>query len=99
MNIKEELQLNDENAVVLPVRRSDKRNILAIGLKKGQVFKKHKTSLVTTLIVLQGKIEFVIEENGETHELQALDVFEVPCDIYHKVKALEESIFVLNQEK
>ena len=63
------------------------------------VFKKHKTSLITTLIVLQGKIQFVIEESEEIQELQALDVFEVPCDIYHRVIALEESIFVLNQEK
>lgn len=99
MNIKEELQWNDEKPAVLPVRRTENRNIIAFGLKKDQVLKKHKTSLVTTLIVLQGRIQFVIEEGGAIQELRALDVFEVPCDIYHKVIALEESIFVLNQEK
>lgn len=97
MNIKKDLHFSDAKPAVLAVRRSARRNVTAIGLKKNQVLKEHKTSFETTMIVLQGKLHFVIGE--EIWELQAMDVFEVPCDIYHKVVAKEESIFVLIQEK
>ena len=97
MNIINELELNDKKPAVLHIRRTTKRNITAIGLKKDQTLKEHKTGFITTLIVLKGKLHFIIGE--EVTELQAFDVFEVPCDIYHKVIAQEESIFVLNQEK
>lgn len=97
MNIAKEIQLDDRKPAILPVRRTDRRNITAIGLKKDQILKEHKTSFVTTLIVLQGRIRFVIGEQSQ--ELAAMDVFEVPCDVYHKVIAKEESIFVLVQDK
>lgn len=97
MNIEKDLHFSYDKPAVLAIRRSAQRNITAIGLQKGQVLKEHKTSFETTLIVLRGEIQFVIGE--EVQELQALDVFEVPCDIYHKVVAKEESIFMLIQEK
>lgn len=97
MNIEKDLHFSDDKPAVLAIRRSARRNITAIGLKKGQVLKEHKTSFETTLIVLRGEIQFVIDE--EVQELHSLDVFEIPCDVYHKVIAREESIFVLIQEK
>lgn len=97
MNIKKDLHLSDDKPAVLAIRRSARHNITAIGLKKDQILKDHKTGFETTLMVLQGTLHFVIGE--EIQELQAMDVFEVPCDIYHKVIAQEDSIFVLIQEK
>lgn len=97
MNIKAELRFNDRKPAVLAIRRTGKGNITAIGLRKGQALKEHKTSHVTTLIVVQGEIHFIIGE--KMHELREMDIFEAPCDIYHKVVAPKESIFVLVQDK
>lgn len=98
MNIKKELQVKDDKPAALSIRKSERQNIRAFGLKEAQILPRHKTSLVTTLIVLQGKIRFITDDESNW-ELATMDVFEVPRDIYHRVEAVKESIFVLIQEK
>lgn len=96
-NIKESLKFTDERPAVLSIISSEKLNLKAIGLKKGQILSKHKSGLKSLLTVLEGKIAFVI--NGETFELNQFDTYEIPVNVEHEIRGIEQSIFSLLQEK
>lgn len=96
-NIKENLKFNDEKPAVLSIINSEKLNLKAVGLKKGQIMSKHKAGLKSLLIVLEGKIEFSID--GEKFELNELDTYEIPVNVEHEIRGIEQSIFSLTQEK
>lgn len=97
MNIKESLKFNDEKPAILSLIKSEKLSLKAVGLKKGQIMPKHKAGLKSLLIVLKGKIEFDI--NDEKFVLDELDTYEIPVNVEHEIRAIEESIFSLTQEK
>ncbi len=97
VNIKSGLKFNSEKPAILSVISSEKLNLKAVGLKKGQVMSKHKAGLRTTLIVLEGKIEFSI--GNEKFVLNKLDAYEIPVNVEHEIRAIEQSIFSLTQEK
>lgn len=96
-NIKESLKFNDEKPAILSIINSDKLNLKAVGLKKGQIMSKHKAGLKSLVIVLEGKIEFTI--NDEKFELNELDTYEIPVNVEHEIRGIEQSIFSLTQEK
>lgn len=97
MNIFQNLELNSENPAVLSIKKTEKSQMIAIGLGKGAILKKHKTGVPTNLVVVQGSIEFLI--NGETLFFQAGDVYEIPVEVPHEVVGLEqENIFILTKE-
>jgi quercetin dioxygenase-like cupin family protein len=96
-NIKEKLKFNDEKPAVLSIINSEKLNLKAVGLKKGQIMPNHTADLKSLLIVLEGKIEFAI--GGEKFELKELDVYEIPVNVEHEIRGIEQSIFSLTQEK
>lgn len=80
------------------IKRSEKINVIAVGLLKDQLLQKHKTLLPTFLTVVKGEIEFHI--NNEKLELNTLDTFQIPVDVLHEVLGLDEkNIFTLTQEK
>lgn len=98
MNIAEALQFNTEKPTTHSVLKTDKLNIIAVGLIKKQILKKHKTSIPTLLCVLKGSISFHI--NNEVKILNAFDIFQIPVNTEHEVEGLtEENIFTLTQEK
>lgn len=97
LNIKSGLKFNSEKPAILSVISSEKLNLKAVGLKQGQVMSKHKAGLRTTLIVLEGKIEFSI--GNEKFVLNKLDAYEIPVNVEHEIRAIEQSIFSLTQEK
>ncbi|MFZ1699511.1 MAG: cupin domain-containing protein [Pyrinomonadaceae bacterium] len=97
MNIKDGLKFNDERPAILSVINSEKVNVKAVGLKKGQIMPKHKAGLKSMLVVLEGKIEFVIGD--EKFVLSKLDAYEIPVNVEHEIRAIEQSIFSLTQEK
>ena len=97
MNISENLVLQDNAPVALQIKNSLKQQITAIGLKQGQILKKHITTSPTILILLKGKLAFNM--NDHITEIQVMDTFDIPADIPHEVKGLEESIFLLIKEK
>jgi quercetin dioxygenase-like cupin family protein len=96
-NIRESLKFTDEKPAVLSIINSDKINVKFVGLKKGQVMSKHKAGLKSLLVMLEGKIEFDIE--GRKFELVENDTYEIPVNVEHEIRAAEESIFSLTQEK
>jgi len=97
MNIKENLKLNDERPAVVQIKNTDKSNVIAIGLKKDQVLKRHITPIPALLVVLEGLISFEME--GKTTEIPALGTIEIPVNAPHEVTGIQESIFLVMKEK
>src|SRR4051794_2600466 len=97
MIITEALQLNKEKPAILQLKNNEKNQIIAIGLKKGQVLKKHITAQPALLIVLKGLILF--ETRGSEERLPVLSTYDIPVNVPHEVKGLEESIFLIIKEK
>ena len=96
-NIKEKIKFNDEKPAILSIIDSEKMNLKAVGLKKGQIMSKHKAGLKSFVVVLEGKIDFDID--GKKFELGEMDTYEIPVNVEHEIRALEQSIFSLTQEK
>lgn len=97
MNIKEALKMSDEKPTVLLVKNTDKSNVIAIGLKKNQVLKKHITPIPALLVVLEGLISFEME--GKTTEIPVLGTIDIPVNTPHEVTGIQESIFLVMKEK
>lgn len=97
MNIFSDLHFNDEKPSVLTIRNTDRINVIAIGLKAGQVLKKHVTPFPALLVVLKGRISFDME--GVQTEIPLSGTFDIPANVPHEVTALEESIFMVTKEK
>jgi quercetin dioxygenase-like cupin family protein len=97
MDIKSELKLTDEKPAVLQVKNTDKSQILASGLKQGQVLKKHVSPIPALLIVIEGLVAFELQ--GEIIQIPAFNTFEIPVNIPHEVTGIEESIFLVVKEK
>lgn len=97
MNIYKELELNTDKPAVLSIKKTDKSQMIAIGLGNGAVMKKHKTAVSTNLVVIKGSIKFLI--NDENLEFSTGEVYEIPVDIEHEVIGLEsENIFIITKE-
>lgn len=98
MNILKNLNFSDSRPASFSIRKSDSIHYLAIGLLEGQLLKKHKANIPTTLTVIKGGIQFFI--NDEALLLKEYDTFEIPVGVEHKVKGVEEeNVFTLIQEK
>ena len=96
-NIKQSLKFSNEKPAVLSMINSEKINLKAVGLKKGQIMSKHKATLKSLVIVLEGKIEMTMD--GQKKEYNKLDTFEIPANVEHELRGIEQSIFSLIQEK
>ena len=97
MNILEELEFSTEKANVFHIKKSDKLKYFAVALGKGAVLKKHIAPVPSTLVVLKGEINFMIE--GETIHFKPFDIYEIPVSIEHEVIGLsEENLFTVSQE-
>jgi len=82
---------SDRNAVTL--FKSDCTTIVLMGLHENAALKTHKASGVISVQVLQGKIQFVAEQQEIT--LEKGQMIALQENVYHAVKALTESFFLL----
>lgn len=97
MNILENITFSTEKPNVLYLRKNEKVKYFAIALGKNAVLKKHTAPVVSTLVVLKGEINFILD--GKVHHLKPFDVFEIPLDIEHEVHGIsDENLFTVNQE-
>src|SRR5690606_25828852 len=97
-NILENFEFQADRPGIASVKKNEHNNIFAVGLTKDQFMKKHRTPLVTTLIVLKGAIRFFINE--DSFLLTTGSVYNIPPTIEHEVEGLQdENIFLLIQEK
>ena len=98
MNIAEKLEFTADKPSIASILKSDKINIIAIGLLKGQELKKHLTGLPTTLTVIKGGLDFNLE--SEKVQLRTFDTYQIPINVEHFVIGNEEeNIFTLTQER
>jgi len=73
--------------------KTDAYDILSICLEKDSVFPEHISPTDAHLIVLEGEIEFHIED--ELYRLKAQQYFSFPRQVPHWVKANENSKFLI----
>lgn len=98
MNILEKIPFSSDKPAVLSVRKTEKINIIAIGLLEKQVLKKHKTSIPSLLVVLKGAILFRIK--NETIVLKQFETYQIPIHIEHEAEGVDKkNCFMLTQEK
>lgn len=97
MNIYEQLSFQQDQPSAISIKKTEKQQIMAIGLGKGAVMKAHKTSVPTTLIVLKGTINFKIEVQELI--LEESSVFEIPVDVLHEVQGVsDQNCFLIVKE-
>ena len=96
MNIAAQIDFNLGKPHVVSIKKTEKLNVFAVGITEGDALKKHKSSTAAVLTVLQGSVDFEI--NGEVHMLNQYDVFDIPVDVDHEVRAVVDSIVLLAKE-
>lgn len=97
MNILENITFSTEKPNVLYLKKSAKLKYFAIALGKNAVLKKHTAPVPSTLVVLKGEINFILD--GKDHFLKQFDVFEIPVEVEHEAHGLsDENIFTVSQE-
>jgi len=62
---------------------------LVTGLKKGMIWKEHKTTAPTRLIITEGSV--IYKESGKSIVLDKHDDLEIPLHIIHPLEAREDS--------
>lgn len=97
MDILQNLHFSEDKPATLVAGHSDKQQTIVIGLKKGQVLKKHLSATPAMIVVLKGAIKFDMED--EVTEIGELNTFQIPPAVPHEVTGLEESIFLLIKDK
>lgn len=91
-SINTEIELDPKQKVVR-VLHAGGFKVVGLGLIKGQILDKHKTQTPAFLFLHTGAVEFSIE--GETTLMFAGSYFEIPADVEHEVKAIEDSRLLL----
>jgi quercetin dioxygenase-like cupin family protein len=88
MNITSDLHAREDRPTVLSLLRTEKTQVLIVGLSKDQVLAKHKTSVPALLVVIDGTIDFVMMSNVLT--LTKHDVYAIPMEEEHEVVGVNE---------
>ncbi len=78
---------------VQKMAKTEALEILSISLEKDTVFPEHSSPKDAHLVVLEGAIDFHINQNR--YELQANQYFNFPKEEIHWVKALKDSKFLI----
>ncbi|WP_295715186.1 hypothetical protein [Mucilaginibacter sp.] len=92
--VREQIELT-QGPVAKLIKHTDHYKVIVIGLKKGMVWKEHKTGVPATLIVSEGHILY--SELERTVDLKKDDDFEIPVNVLHGLLAKEDSICFLIQ--
>lgn len=97
MNILDQITFSTEKPSVFHIRNSASVKYFAVSLGKGAVLKKHTAPVPSTLVVLKGEINFVID--GTATHLKQFDVYGIPVHIEHEVVGVaDENLFTVTQE-
>ncbi len=89
-------QIKNQPIEGLQVRKpieSERPEFLSITLEKGGVLPEHTSPSDAILIVLEGRLDFLID--GETYCLEKFQDFSFPKDVTHRVEAREDSRFLI----
>ena len=88
MNIKNDLIFNLSRPSILSLAKHEHSQVFVVGLIKDQVLAKHKTAIPAVLLVLQGSLQFKM--NDEIIMLKKDDVYHIPVNTEHEVTGVEE---------
>ncbi len=91
-SVDKEIELDPKQKVVR-VLHAGGFKVIGLGFMKGQILDKHKTQAPAFLFIHTGSVGFSIE--GETTLMPAGSYFEIPAEVEHEVKAIEDSRLLL----
>lgn len=94
--IKKELK-KSSSPVAKSLHHGSDLKILMMGFNKDMILKEHKAHTPSKLIVLEGAV--IYKEENRVVELMKYDEVDIPVEITHSVKAIENSLCILIQEK
>jgi quercetin dioxygenase-like cupin family protein len=92
--IKEDLK-SSNSPVAKSLHHGSGFKVLLLGFKKGMILKEHRTHIQSKLTVLEGAV--IYKEKNRVVNLLQYDEVEIPVEIMHSVKAIEDSLCILSQ--
>lgn len=95
--IKAESTWSESDRNSMTIHKSDNLVLVLIGLRSGAEMKPHKAGGILTLQVLDGKIDFIAEQNKTILKKGSMLVLHE--NIFHNVIAQEESFLLLSIAK
>ncbi len=96
-NIYQNLEYNANNPVINVLFETDFTKEIRIVMQKGTAMKKHKTKFPIVVQLLEGKIDFGV--NDEVKNLQKGDLIALDGNVPHDLKATEDSVIRLTLTK
>jgi quercetin dioxygenase-like cupin family protein len=97
MNIKKSIEFNPNKPTVLIIKKTEAIKMFCVGLCMNQILPKHQAKVPSFLIVLKGKIHFLVE--GTEIEMMEFQTYQIPLLTDHEVKGIAgENIFLITQE-
>ncbi|MFH4967293.1 cupin domain-containing protein [Gaetbulibacter sp. M240] len=96
-SFSENQDYNDNRIVTQVILETSFSKEIRILLKNGQTMKKHKAPFPIIVHILEGKIDFGVEE--EIKSLKRGDAISLDANIYHDLIAKEDSIVRLTLSK
>ncbi len=92
--VEEEIKKQSFNKLQLKkLTQSNPFEVLSVSLEKNAIFPEHSSPSDAFLVVLEGKIDFHINENH--YSLCSQEYFSFPKEVSHWVQALENSKFLI----
>jgi len=85
---------NSNKPITTILSKGTSSKLIAVGLAKGVIMKKHKAPGHTRMIVLKGQIEYKTQHTA--FKLSAFDEHQIPLEEIHSVKGNEDSVFLLS---
>lgn len=93
MKILSEEIKTSKKPIIKVIQKNDCFKVMAIGLNKGGVLKKHKAPNNAKLLIIKGMVNYVSER--EKICLESLDEYAIPESELHELVAIEASICLL----
>jgi len=97
INILEDLNYNEEKVAINVLFETETTKEIRILFKKGQVMKKHQTKFPITVAIVQGAIDFGVDD--KVHNLVKGDIVALEGGIPHDLLAIEDSVVRLTLSK
>lgn len=92
--IEKRLETSD-NPVAKSLHIGDHFKVLIFGFRKGMKLQDHQAYHRTKLFVIRGSVVYL--QKDEETELKMYDEIEIPVNVIHSVKALQDSYILLTQ--
>jgi len=96
-NIYDKIEYSEERVQITPMFDDENRKEIRIVFTKNQIMKDHKTKFPISVEIVEGSIDFGVEE--KTFTLVKGDIVALDGDIMHNLKANENSVVRLSLSK